>query len=130
VLLIDKGQRAVDVSLRLPSVGRATVQRLLAPSPAALGGVTLAGQRLGADASWQGRALDQTIRTSTSGAYSVAVPRDSAALVTLRLRAGALNAAPLRGRIHRRAGVARTPVVVERRRRWRPARPRTGVSAS
>ncbi|MGP0052753.1 MAG: hypothetical protein ACLPZR_28495, partial [Solirubrobacteraceae bacterium] len=44
VLLIDKGRRPLRVSLRMPTVGRPTVQRLLAPSAGAESGVTLAGQ--------------------------------------------------------------------------------------
>jgi hypothetical protein len=126
VLLIDKGRRPVDVSLRLPGIGDATVQRLLASSPAARSGVTFAGQQLGTDASWQGRAVAQIVRPTAYGAYAVAVPRYSAALVTLRLRAGALNGSAARGRVHRSAVVPRTPVVVERRRlgpvRARPSR--------
>jgi hypothetical protein len=117
VLLIDKGGRPVDVSLRLPAIGVATVQRLLAPSPAARSGVTLAGQYLGPDASWQGRAIAQTVGPSAYDRYSVAVPRYSAALVTLRLRAGALSAAPAHGRVHLTAVEARVPVVAERTRR-------------
>jgi Glycosyl hydrolase family 79 C-terminal beta domain len=122
VLLIDKGQRPVDVSLRLPAIGYATVERLLAPSASARSGVTLAGQYLGVDGSWEGRTTAERLRPSADGSYSVAVPRYSAALVTLQLRSGALGGAPSRGRDHRSVVAERTPVVVEPTRRRAPAR--------
>ncbi len=128
VLLIDKGRRSVNVSLRLPGVGAATVQRLLAPSPAARSGVTFAGQHLTADAGWAGRSVAQSLSLSASGGYSVAVPRYSAALVTVRLRAGALSSARPRGRVHRTRLVARTPVATEPKRRREPTRVRTRTS--
>jgi hypothetical protein len=123
VLLINKGHRPVDISLRLPGVGAATVQRLLAPSPAARAGVTLAGQHLARDGDWEGRAAAQTVTSRSYGRYSVVVPRYSAALVTLRLRADALDR--LRGRVHRTGVAARTPVVAQRSGRRDPLRPRT-----
>jgi hypothetical protein len=90
VLLIDKGGQPVDVSLRLPGVGGAVVERLLAPSVGARSGVTLAGQYLDVSGTWRGRVRAQTIRPGAYG-YAVAMPRYSAALLTLRLRAGALG---------------------------------------
>ncbi len=95
VLLIDKGNRAARVALRLPANGRARVQRLLAPSPRSIAGVTLAGQQLGRDGRWHGRAVVQRITAGVHG-YEVLVPRASAALVTVRLGAG--------GRGHHTAG--------------------------
>jgi hypothetical protein len=70
VLLIDKGSHSALVGLHLPAAGRATVQRLIAPSVRSRSGVTLDGQRLDAQGRWQGK---------------------RAALVTLHLRPGALS---------------------------------------
>lgn len=95
VLLIDKGARNAHVTLALPAQGPATVQRLLAPSVRARSGVTLGGQQLGADARWTGRRQTETITAGRRG-YSLTVPGMSAALVTVRLHAGALSAAPAR----------------------------------
>lgn len=82
VLVINKGADSADVTLRLGAGAPATVQRLLAPSPAAVGGVTLAGQQLGADATWHGREVSERIPTARRG-YWLVVPRYSAALVTI-----------------------------------------------
>jgi hypothetical protein len=82
VLLIDKGVRSLRVSLRVPSGGSATVQRLLAPSAAATSGVTLAGRRLGADGRWHGPLVAPALGAGPSG-YTVGVPARSAALVTV-----------------------------------------------
>lgn len=124
VLLIDKGQRAVAVSLRLPGIGAATVQRLLAPSAAARSGVTLAGQHLDSGGDWEGRAVARTVTARSFGGYSVVVPRYSAALITFRLGARALASDRPRARVPRTRVVARTPVVAERSRRRGPLRPR------
>jgi hypothetical protein len=90
VLLIDKSRRAERVSLRLPTTGTADVQRLLAPSAKARSGVTLGGRALGPDARWQGSPALQTIMPR-GGAYAVSVRAMSAALITLRVRPGALG---------------------------------------
>jgi hypothetical protein len=90
VLLIDKSRRAERVSLRLPAIGTAGVQRLLAPSVAARSGVTLGGRSLGADGRWQGLPVQQTV-APRGGAYAVNVHAMSAALVTMRVRPGALG---------------------------------------
>ncbi len=90
VLLIDKSRRSERVSLRLPAAGTAGVQRLLAPSAAARSGVTLAGRALGADGRWQGLPTRQTV-APRGGAYAVSVRSMSAALITVRVRAGALG---------------------------------------
>ncbi len=87
VLLIDKGNRGARVSLRLPTTAPARVERLLAPSPRSISGVTLAGQQLGHDGRWHGRRVIQTI-TRTDHGYQVLVAPTSAALVSVRLGAG------------------------------------------
>ncbi|MHB8659057.1 MAG: glycosyl hydrolase family 79 C-terminal domain-containing protein [Solirubrobacteraceae bacterium] len=84
VLLIDKGGRAVRVLLRLAARGTATVQRLLAPSVTADSGVTLAGQWLGAGGRWRGRAVLTRVARH-AGSYPIALPRHSAAIVSLDL---------------------------------------------
>ena len=92
VLLINKSRRFERASLRLPASGPAEVQRLLAPSAAARSGVTLDGRALGADGRWQGLLERQTVALSGS-AYTVTVRRMSAALITVRVRPGALGVA-------------------------------------
>jgi hypothetical protein len=82
VLLINKGPRARQVLLGLPAHGEATVQRLLAPGPAALIGETLGGQRLNHNARWVGDAERETIPHGHGG-YLVPLPAYSAALVSL-----------------------------------------------
>ncbi len=83
VLLINKGPRARQVSLDLAARGSATVQRLLAPGPAALGGETFGGQRLNQAAHWVGDAEHETI-PQVGHRYLVPLPAYSAALVSLR----------------------------------------------
>ena len=90
VLLIDKGPRAERVSLRLPASGRADVQRLLAPSAAARSGVTLGGRALATDGRWQGLSARQSL-APRGEAYAVSVRSMSAALITVRVRPGALG---------------------------------------
>ena len=84
VLLIDKGTRAVRVSLRLPTSAPASVQRLLAPSPYARSGVTLDGQQLNYEGHWTGTPRTQTIAPGPRG-YLLTLSRRSAALVSVRL---------------------------------------------
>jgi hypothetical protein len=91
VLIIDKGNRAVRVALRLHGAGAATVQRLLAPSPASRSGLTLAGQRVGGDARWHGARVIEAIHPGPQG-YLVTVPRMSAAVVGVRLAPPARHA--------------------------------------
>jgi hypothetical protein len=132
MLLINKGNRPVRVRLRLPATRpaaaparrpaavparrpvpatrSATVERLLAPSPRSISGVTLGGQQLGRDGQWHGRPVIQSITPSVYG-YQVLVPRASAALVSISL-----------GRTHPRG---RAPAKATRRRR-RMARRRSG----
>jgi hypothetical protein len=80
ILLINKGSRPAAVALRLPRTRPATVDRLLAPSPAARSGVTLAGRRLSAAGDWVGSPTTERIVPNASG-YLITVPRFSAALV-------------------------------------------------
>jgi hypothetical protein len=84
LLILDKGNHAANVQLRVPATGAATVQRLLAPSVTSRTGVTLAGQRVGLDARWHGAQVTQRVFPGRRG-YVVSVPRMSAALVALRL---------------------------------------------
>jgi hypothetical protein len=88
VLLINKGSHAVHAVLRLPTVARASVERLLAPSVRATGGETLDGQRLGVHETWVGRASGATI-TPSDGSYELTVPGASAALVRVQTEARA-----------------------------------------
>jgi hypothetical protein len=65
--------------------GTASVERLLAPSPTATGGVTLGGQRFGVTTTGllPGPSLDPPI-VPTGGRYSIVLPPASAALLTFR----------------------------------------------
>lgn len=91
IVLIDKSRRSARVSLRLPATADATVQRLLAPSARAITGVTLGGQSLASDGRWQGTATDQTVAPRRDGGYVVSVREQSAALISVRVRPGALG---------------------------------------
>jgi hypothetical protein len=84
VLLIDKGNRNLQVDLHVPGTGPATVQRLLAPSANSTSGETLDGQRIGPDGTWLGTRQVTTIFASRHG-YVVTIPRRSEALVGVRL---------------------------------------------
>jgi hypothetical protein len=125
VLLIDKSNRTVRVALHLPATGRATVQRLLAPSAASTTGETLAGQRLGRDSNWIGARRTRTITPGAHG-YVLDVPRLSAALVAVRMgvRIGsAHHAAHHRRTVHHGAnGHGTVGVIAER-----PGRRSSGV---
>lgn len=85
VVVIDKGNRGVRIRMGLPATGPATVQRLLAPSLSARSGVTLAGQRLGADGRWYGQRHVATILHGSAG-YELVMPAHSAALVAVGTR--------------------------------------------
>lgn len=84
VLVIDKGPRPVRVLLHLPASGTASVQRLLARSAAARSGVTLGGQHLDAAGNWRGRATGEVLPPGPGG-YLLSLPRQSAALLSVRL---------------------------------------------
>jgi hypothetical protein len=88
VLLIDKGRVAAPVRLTLKADGPAVVQRLLAPSVSATGGVTLAGQAIARDGRLTGRLVTETI-VPRHGIYTIPVPAGSAALVTARAKSQA-----------------------------------------
>jgi hypothetical protein len=104
VLIVDKSNRSTRVALRIPATGSASVQRLLAPSPGARSGVTLAGQTVGADGRWHGKRVTETISPGAHG-YTVSVPQMSAAVVGVQL------SAPSRTRAANRNGAAsRRPV--------------------
>jgi hypothetical protein len=90
VLLIDESNRSAGVDLRLPATGLATVERLQAASVRSLSGVTLGGQQLGPNGSWQGRPIHQTIAPGVRG-YELTIRGASAALLRVHLRAGALT---------------------------------------
>jgi hypothetical protein len=87
VLLIDKGPKSLRVRLNLPATGPATVQRLLAPLASSRSGVTLGGQWLDQDGEWRGKPVRETV-TRRAHRYLVALPRFSAALVTLQIAPG------------------------------------------
>jgi hypothetical protein len=88
VLVINKGAHTVRVRLRLRASTPATVERLLAPSPRALSGVTLGGRHLGIHETWLGRPSTPTIRRA-AGVYTLSVPATSAALVRVQTEARA-----------------------------------------
>jgi hypothetical protein len=83
VLLIDKSWRPARVRLELGDLGPLRIERLIAPSPAADGGVTLSGQRLSRTGQWIGRARVQVVEP-LHGAYELTVGKFSAALAVLR----------------------------------------------
>ncbi len=85
VLLINKGAQPVRVSLRIPSVGRVTAQRLLARSARATSGLTLGGQHLDAQGRWAGKPTSERLQSAT-GAYWTTVPGISATLVSATLK--------------------------------------------
>jgi hypothetical protein len=88
VLVINKGAHTVRARLHLPASTPATVERLLAPSPRALSGVTLGGRHLGIHETWLGRRSTPTIRRA-AGVYTLTVPAASAALVQVQTDARA-----------------------------------------
>jgi Glycosyl hydrolase family 79 C-terminal beta domain len=106
VVLIDTGRRPARVSLRLPASGRLHVQRLLAPSASATSGITLGGRELGADGRWQGRPANRAV-AARNGRYVVSVRGMSAALLSVRVSAGALGVRPTGAR--RRRGARSAP---------------------
>jgi hypothetical protein len=85
VLLINKGPRAVTVSLKIPATSPATVQRLVAPSVGATSGATLAGQTLDEDGAWSGPRQLQAVAPQRN-VYRVTTGGYSAALLAVPLR--------------------------------------------
>ncbi len=69
VVLIDKGPHPVRVDLRVPGVGPAQVERLLAPSVRSRWNVTLDGQRIASNGRWVGQPA-----TRGGGALSPRLP--------------------------------------------------------
>jgi hypothetical protein len=116
VLLIDKSRRPARVSLSLPAVGPADVQRLLAPGAAAETGVTLAGRSLGPEAQWQGPPAHEAVARGTRG-YVVEVPRLSAALLSVRVIPGVLGSAGPRETLSRPVRAGSQGATRARRRR-------------
>ena len=86
VLINESRTRSRNVLIQPPDGGlrAASVQRLLAPSVRSRRGVTLGGQTYGAqtDTGLLGPPRASLLRPRADGAYSVAVPRASAAMVT------------------------------------------------
>ena len=92
LLLLDKAARSATFRLNLPAVGDGTAERLLAPSAASREGtVTFAGQHLGEDVRWKGKRVVERIARTSRG-YEVTVRGYSAALLSFRVRPGALSA--------------------------------------
>jgi glycosyl hydrolase family 79 len=86
LLLLNKDQTASGpVSIALSGYGQATVTRLTAPSYSSTTGVSLGGQTFdgSADGTPQGTAYSEIVQPA-SGAYTVALPAVSAALVTIQ----------------------------------------------
>jgi hypothetical protein len=84
-LINDDASAAHVVALRVgAATGPATVERLLAPGPAATGGVTLGGQSLAETTTGQlaGSPLTTGV-VPVAGVYSVSLPAASAALLTI-----------------------------------------------
>lgn len=82
VLLINKGSRAADFTLRLGTpASTAYVRHLEAPSVTARGGVTFGGQLIGSDARWTGHLQTSTIAGS-GGVFRVDLPAYSASLIS------------------------------------------------
>lgn len=114
VLLLNKGPRSLSVEIAAPSMGTATVERLLAPSPSATSGETLGGQRLDHDGRWVGAPVRETI-SARANRYVIGLPRYSAALVSIDALDGTARRATLQQLLHAMRGA--TP---RSRPRWRP----------
>jgi hypothetical protein len=118
VLLIDKGGRAVDVHLRLPTSAPASVQHLLAPSPYSRFGVTLNGQHLNSAAQWAGPQRTHTVSAGTGG-YNLVVPRRSAALLSVAIGASNRARRHVLSEHHRRVAVSQHAILAVRLNRSR-----------
>jgi hypothetical protein len=90
VLAVNMGARARVLSVRVTGAasGRASVERLTAPSPRSRGGVTLGGQSFGSG-TFTGRLTGRLRASSVSpvdGRYTVALPAASAVLLVISPR--------------------------------------------
>ena len=93
IVLINEGTQADTVALRLrpplatggaaTATGTGTLERLEAPSTAATGGVTLAGQGFGAATGLLAGRRQTSAVAPAHGDYTVSVPAGSAAMLTL-----------------------------------------------
>jgi hypothetical protein len=100
VLIVNKGTHNVRLALKLPAVGPASLERLLAPSARSRTGITLDGQHLGSDGTWRQAPNTPTITPGVHG-YAVTVAARSATLMSVSLRPGRLrvrHSAPRRRR--------------------------------
>jgi hypothetical protein len=84
VTLIDKSPRKrYEVALRARGAsGPASLERLRAPKPSSTRRVTLAGRSFDSSGRLPGDPLNETVRP-VGAVYSIAVPADSAVLVTI-----------------------------------------------
>ncbi len=84
LLCINKANRNASVTLGAPSgvSGAATLERLTAPNVHSSNKVTLAGQRLGSDGSWQGRLVTREV-AERGLSYQIRVAAFSSALLTV-----------------------------------------------
>jgi Glycosyl hydrolase family 79 C-terminal beta domain len=83
VLLINKGGRAANVTLRLGTGNQpGFVRRLTAPSIVAENGVTWGGQHINSQGHWEGRLVTTKVG-GANGVYHLALPGYSAALVNV-----------------------------------------------
>jgi hypothetical protein len=83
VLALDKGSSPVTVDIRDPGAsGSGTLARLLAPALADEGGVTLAGQWIGADGRWHGHRVI-TVVPQQGGAYQFSLAPYTGAILSL-----------------------------------------------
>ncbi|MBV8219050.1 MAG: hypothetical protein JO325_11345, partial [Solirubrobacterales bacterium] len=114
VLLIDKGNHDLQVDLHLPATGPATVQRLTAPSASSTSGETLDGQRIGPEGNWIGTRQVGTIAAGRQG-YVLTIPRQSEALVGVRLGSAPRHAAHHRATVRRRDNHHATSTLVAER---------------
>jgi hypothetical protein len=77
---VNTSSRAQKLSLLAPAHGSASTQSLTASTPRS-SQVTLAGQTLGSDGTWQGRPLTSRV-SERDGTWTITVPADSAQIVS------------------------------------------------
>ncbi len=90
IVVINDGSGQRTAAIRMPSaLGTGTLERLLAPSPAAHGGVTLGGRTFGSVTTTGQLRPSRTSSVTPSGrTYAFSVPAGTAALLTLPPAAG------------------------------------------